>query len=122
MPPRQTAAPCAPADFAQHLNFAKPWRPYQQRAIEEFNDHVADRHFHLVAAPGSGKTVMGLEVVRRLARPALVLTPTLAIREQWVRRLIDDFLPHGLRRDFLAVTGHFQAARTDRFHVSIARG
>jgi superfamily II DNA or RNA helicase len=95
-----SSPPTAPAEFVQHLRFAKPWRPYQQRAIDEFDKHLADRHFHLVAAPGSGKTVMGLEVVRRLARPALVLAPTLAIREQWVRRLIDDFLPAGFDEIF----------------------
>ena len=38
---------------------------------------------------------MGVEAIRRLKRPALVLAPTLAIREQWVKRLTDDFLPPG---------------------------
>ena len=82
-------------EFVRHLSFSKPWRPYQQRAIDNFARHTADRHFHLVAAPGSGKTVMGVESVRRLKRPALILAPTLAIREQWVKRLINDFLPPG---------------------------
>jgi len=82
-------------EFVRLLSFSKPWRPYQQRAIDNFALHTSDRHFHLVAAPGSGKTVMGVESIRRLKRPALVLAPTLAIREQWVKRLIDDFLPPG---------------------------
>ncbi len=82
-------------EFVRHLAFSKPWRPYQQRAIDNFAGHIADRHFHLVAAPGSGKTVMGLEAMRLIGKPTLVLTPTLAIREQWVKRLNDDFLPPG---------------------------
>jgi len=87
-------------EFVRHLSFSKSWRPYQQRAIDNFALHTADRHFHLVAAPGSGKTVMGVESIRRLERPALVLAPTLAIREQWVKRLIDDFLPSGFDEIF----------------------
>jgi superfamily II DNA or RNA helicase len=35
--------------------------------------------------PGAGKTVLGLEVARRLGRRTLVLSPNTAIQEQWVR-------------------------------------
>ena len=34
--------------------------------------------------PGSGKTVVGLEIARRLARPTLVLGPNTAIQAQWL--------------------------------------
>ena len=37
----------------------------------------------LVAPPGSGKTVVGLEIVRRLGAPALVLCPSRTIQRQW---------------------------------------
>jgi superfamily II DNA or RNA helicase len=50
---------------------------------------------HLVAAPGSGKTVLGLEVIRRINKPTLVLAPTITIRDQWVDRLVQLFLPEG---------------------------
>jgi superfamily II DNA or RNA helicase len=53
---------------------------------------------HLVAAPGSGKTVLGLEVIRRVNQPTLVLAPTITIRDQWVDRLVDLFLPPGSGR------------------------
>ena len=47
--------------------------------------------FHLVAPPGSGKTILGLELMRKLDRKTLILAPTLVIREQWIERLIQDF-------------------------------
>ena len=54
-----------------------------------------DEKLHVVAAPGSGKTILGLEVVGRLNSPTLVLAPTIAIRDQWVQRLVEYFLPEG---------------------------
>lgn len=73
--------------------FKFPWRPYQARVLEEVEAHLSDRHLHIIAAPGSGKTVLGLEVMRRLGAPSLVLAPTLAIRDQWADRFVSLFLP-----------------------------
>jgi superfamily II DNA or RNA helicase len=42
---------------------------------------------HFVGHPGSGKTVIGLEILRRLERPALVLAPTATIEGQWRDKL-----------------------------------
>ena len=60
-------------------------RPYQRLALDAFEADRAAGHrsTHLVAPPGSGKTVVGLEIVRRLAQPALVLAPTGTIATQW---------------------------------------
>ena len=64
-------------------------RPYQRMAFDAFEaDRAAGRNStHLVAPPGSGKTVIGLEIVRRIGRPALVLAPTATIAEQWEEKL-----------------------------------
>ncbi len=78
--------------FPTDIRFKFPWRPYQERVLEELSAHLADDRLHVIAPPGSGKTVLGLEVIRRLDRPALVLAPTLAIRDQWVDRFVDLFL------------------------------
>lgn len=75
------------------MQFTGTWRDYQAAVLAEFDASFADARIHVVAAPGAGKTVLGLELVRRLARPALVLAPTLAIREQWADRLCPLFLP-----------------------------
>jgi superfamily II DNA or RNA helicase len=71
------------------LKFKYPWRPYQQRVIDAIEQHLDDDRLHVVAAPGAGKTTLGLEVFRRLKKRALVLSPTRIIRDQWILRLGD---------------------------------
>src|SRR5436190_10464843 len=80
-----------PRSFPESVRFRHAWRPYQSRVLAELDAHFKDQHFHLVAAPGSGKTVVGLEALRRVDKPALVFAPTVAIRDQWIRRFLDSF-------------------------------
>jgi len=81
--------------FPKGTEFKYQWRTYQARVLKELEMHLEDNRLHVVAAPGSGKTLLGLEVVVRLDRPTLILAPTLAIRDQWVTRLVGFFLPNG---------------------------
>ncbi len=74
---------------SKSLRFCHPWRPYQERVLESIKDHLGDKRLHVVAAPGAGKTTLGLEVFRILGKPALVLSPTRIIRDQWIDRLKD---------------------------------
>ncbi|MET1111191.1 MAG: DEAD/DEAH box helicase family protein [Allosphingosinicella sp.] len=76
----------------ERMHFKGVWRDYQAGVLDEIQGHLDDGRLHVVAAPGAGKTILGLETVRRLARPALVFAPTVAIREQWVQRLCPLFL------------------------------
>jgi len=80
------------------MAFRKEWRVYQSRLLGHLDRYLDNKRLHLVAAPGSGKTVIGLEVIRRLNQPTLVLAPTITIRDQWVDRLVDLFLPPGVGR------------------------
>lgn len=75
-----------------HFNFSYPWRTYQHRFLKEFDTHIEDDHLHVVAPPGSGKTVLGLEMVQRLNKKALILSPTLTIRNQWHERMLECFV------------------------------
>ncbi|WP_179349852.1 DEAD/DEAH box helicase family protein [Winogradskyella pacifica] len=81
------------------LEFIFPWRSYQAELLKHFNSHIADNHFHVIAPPGSGKTILGLEIVRKLGKKTLVLAPTLTIRNQWEDRLQSFFTEN---RDFKA--------------------
>ncbi|WP_457310239.1 DEAD/DEAH box helicase family protein [Sphingomonas sp. UYAg733] len=75
------------------MAFQGRWRDYQHQVLTDLDAHLADGKLHVVAAPGSGKTVLGLEVLRRIGQPALILAPTIAVRNQWVDRLCRMFLP-----------------------------
>ncbi|WP_100914848.1 DEAD/DEAH box helicase family protein [Pseudoalteromonas spongiae] len=75
-------------DFSQ-LNFKYSWRPYQSRVLNAVDEHLEDDKLHIVAAPGAGKTTLGIEVFKRLAQNALILSPTRVIRDQWIERLAD---------------------------------
>lgn len=76
------------------MRFCWPWRPYQRRALDAMEAHLRDKRLHIVAAPGSGKTILGLEVFRLLGKPAVILSPTVTVRDQWLARL-EHFLPNG---------------------------
>ena len=76
----------------EHLSFKGEWRQYQKRILEKSDSIMADGHIHLVAAPGSGKTTLGIEFIRRNSKPALILVPTVTIRQQWVDRIREAFL------------------------------
>lgn len=73
-----------------NLRFKGTLRPSQADVMDLARRKLATgkRHLHLVAPPGSGKTVIGLCLWAELARcPALVLSPNSAIQAQWVAKL-----------------------------------
>ncbi|HDM8240031.1 TPA: DEAD/DEAH box helicase family protein, partial [Vibrio campbellii] len=57
------------------MKFRHTWRPYQARVINAVHEHLDDKRLHVVAAPGAGKTTLGLEIFRLLGKPTLVLSP-----------------------------------------------
>jgi len=64
-------------------------RPSQVAAVSVIEPQldVQGKHLHIVAPPGSGKTVLGLYVWANLVRkPTLVLSPNSAIQAQWAAR------------------------------------
>ena len=74
------------------LRFNGTWRSYQKRILDALNFHLRDNKLHVVAAPGAGKTTLGIEVISRLNRPSLVLCPTNTIKNQWTERICSSFL------------------------------
>jgi len=79
-------------DRFDNIHFKGKFRDYQQRVLDNADQYLKDGKMNIVAAPGSGKTVLGLELIRRLASPCIVLSPTTAIRQQWGERLKELFL------------------------------
>lgn len=78
--------------FPTPIAFKYPWRDYQQKVLDQLEAHLKDNKLHVVAPPGSGKTVLGLEVILRLNQPTLILAPTLAVKNQWIERFCSLFL------------------------------
>lgn len=78
--------------FEDILRFKGTWRTYQQRVLDQYEFYNQDNKIHIVASPGSGKTTLGIELIKRIGRPALILVPSITIREQWVERITDAFL------------------------------
>lgn len=74
------------------LSFKGQLRQYQQRVLDKSESFMDDGKIHLVAAPGSGKTTLGIEFIRRFGNPTLILVPTVTIRQQWVDRIKQAFL------------------------------
>ncbi len=74
------------------IHFHGTFRSYQQRVLDNADKYLKDGKIHIVAAPGSGKTILGLELICRLASPCIILSPTTAVRQQWGNRFRDFFL------------------------------
>ncbi|MCR2813500.1 DEAD/DEAH box helicase family protein [Microbacterium sp. zg.Y1084] len=76
----QPAVTAALADW----HFTGTLRLYQADVLDRV-DVDAGAALHIVAPPGSGKTLLGLLLAARRGRRAVVLTPTTTIRGQWAR-------------------------------------
>ena len=75
-------------DFGS-IGFNGTLRPSQVAAVSIIEPEldIHGKHLHIVAPPGSGKTVLGLYVWANLVRkPTLVLSPNSAIQAQWAAR------------------------------------
>lgn len=81
-------------DF-KDVKFLGEFRTYQQRVLNSSDKYLKNNKIHIVAAPGSGKTILGLELIRRLNSPCIVLSPTNTIRYQWGDRFESMYLPKG---------------------------
>lgn len=71
------------------IRFRGQLRPSQLQVRDVAREQLAkgERQLHIVAPPGSGKTVVGLYLWAELIRrPALVLSPNSAIQSQWAAR------------------------------------
>ena len=84
------------------LSFKGTWRNYQRRVLEEVDQYLEDGKIHIAAAPGAGKTTLGIELIRRMGQPCLILSPRIVIREQWLERIRQSFLEEGKEQGLLS--------------------
>lgn len=78
---------------------------YQQKLINEFQSLVKQggTGFFLVAAPGAGKTVMGIECLKLLNQVSLIVVPKSDLVEQWLHRFIEHT---NLKREDIAIANN----------------
>lgn len=75
----------------ENVKFQGTWRSYQDRVLKKADKYLADGKVHIVAAPGSGKTTLGIELIARKNKPCLILAPSITIRDQWISRIKEGF-------------------------------
>lgn len=80
-------------NLKEALSFKGTWRTYQKRVLDHSQQYLEDKKIHIVAAPGSGKTTLGIELIGRTGKPCLILSPSIVIRQQWISRIKEAFLP-----------------------------
>ena len=74
------------------VKFKWEFREYQRRVLDNSSKYLKDKKINIVAAPGSGKTILGLELITRLKAPCIIFSPTITIRDQWQDRFQEAFL------------------------------
>ncbi len=76
------------------LRFRHPLRKYQTEILDLVSAKVSEgrQEIHIVAPPGAGKTIIGLQMVLNFKKPALILSPNTTIQAQWSQKL-DLFIP-----------------------------
>ena len=90
-----------------NIRFKGTFRTYQKEILDECEKYLTDKKLNVVAAPGSGKTILGLEIIRKLHNRALILSPTTTIKHQWGERLKELFLPDDVNpSDYLSYDLH----------------
>lgn len=67
---------------------------YQKDILDVFEKELKrwDKKIHIVAPPGSGKTIVWLEMITRLNSNTLILVPNLTLQEQWKDKIKNCFL------------------------------
>ncbi len=63
--------------------------------MNKANRYLSDGKINIVAAPGSGKTILGLELIKRLNSPVIILSSATTIKHQWGERFKEKFLTKG---------------------------
>lgn len=112
-------------EFLENYTFKYPWRNYQAKVLKELEIHLLDNKINVIAAPGAGKTVLGLEIVRRINKNVLILSPTITIKNQWVDRFLELFVQTNPAPDFISTDiynlSRFNVATYQALHYAYNR-
>lgn len=98
------------------LNFTSKYKlyEYQSNLISEASNLIekGGTGLFIIAAPGSGKTVMGIELIKRIGREALIVVPKSDLVDQW----LDRFIEHtDIKREEIAIANNGNITNNWRF-------
>ena len=88
--------------FDNTIKFKYSWRPYQDRVLKEADKFLKDGKINIVAAPGSGKTILGLGLARRLGKPVIIFAPNVKIKNQWISKFLASFTDYEQVPDWIS--------------------
>ena len=69
------------------------FRDYQRHLLKKLEHRLDEKKLNVVTPPGSGKVVLGLELICRIGEPCLILSSTDAMRSYWADNFVSRFLP-----------------------------
>ena len=82
--------------FPDNIRFQGTLRPAQKRVIDGIvAKSETQRRVCVVAAPGCGRHGIGLETIRRLGEPALIMSPSTQTADDWKDCFTKEYLPEG---------------------------
>lgn len=79
------------------VEYQGSFRDYQRHLLRRMEDRLDESKIHLITPPGSGKIALGLEIVRRMGSPCLILSSTTTMQNHWGENFISQFLPESER-------------------------
>ena len=68
-------------------------RAYQQRVIDQLASYLDNDSIHIVAPPGSGKTILGMTIIEQIQRKTVILVPSVLLKKQWIEAIQRNY-PH----------------------------
>lgn len=75
------------------VEYQGSFRDYQRHLLRRMGDRLDESKINLITPPGSGKIALGLEIVKRMGSPCLILSSTESTRNHWGEVFTAQFLP-----------------------------
>ena len=75
------------------------FRDYQRHLLKKLERRLDEKKLNIVTPPGSGKVVLGLELICRIGEPCLIISSTDVMRTHWAENFVSQFLPESEQSD-----------------------
>jgi len=95
------------------MKFKHNFYHFQKDILNKFESEVKkwDKKIHIVAPPGSWKTVVGIEMMVRFDKPTLILVSNITLQHQWKDKIEKLFLQEYENIDELVSTADTQQVK-----------